>query len=253
MDINAALTDMWRSVLLFVPKLVGFLVILLIGWIVARVLRNVVSKLLQRVGFDRVAERGALRQALSRSKYTASDMLSMLVYYAVLLFTLQLAFGVWGPNPVSGLIEGIVAWLPRAAVAIVIVVVAAAIASAVKDMVTNALSGMSYGKLLGNLASVFILAVGVIAALNQVGIATTVTTPVLIAVLATVGGILVVGMGGGMIRPMQGRWERWLGRAETESQMMSEQLQAHQAGRRDATAAAEAAATVRHETPPMAR
>ena len=50
----------------------------------------------------------------------------------MLLFTLQIAFGVWGPNPVSDLIDAVVAWLPKAFVAIVIVVVAAAIASAVR-------------------------------------------------------------------------------------------------------------------------
>ena len=50
-----------------------------------------------------------------------------------------------------------------------------------------------------------------IAALNQVGIATTVTQPVLIAVLATVAGILIVGVGGGLVRPMQQRWDALAG------------------------------------------
>ena len=54
-----------------------------------------------------------------------------------------------------------------------------------RELIVGTLGGLSYGKLLANLASVFILGLGVIAALNQVGIATTVTTPVLIAVLAT--------------------------------------------------------------------
>ena len=82
----------------------------------------------------------------------------------------------------------------------------------------------------------FILGLGVIAALNQIGVATTVTTPVLIAVLATIAGILIVGVGGGLIRPMQSRWERWLTRAEQESQLIAEHAQAYRAGRRDAEA-----------------
>lgn len=44
-----------------------------------------------------------------------------------------------------------------------------------------------------------------------------VTLPVLITVLATIGGILVVGVGGGLIGPMRSRWERWLGQLETET------------------------------------
>ena len=58
---------------------------------------------------------------------------------------------------------------------------------------------------------------GIIAALNQLGIANSVTLPVLITVLATIGGILVVGVGGGLIRPMQERWQRWLGAVDDQT------------------------------------
>ncbi|GIH05628.1 hypothetical protein Rhe02_36950 [Rhizocola hellebori] len=242
MDIGAAVADMWRTVIVFIPKAVAFVAILVIGWLVARFLRKWVDRLLERVGFDRAVQRGGLRRWLAGGKYDASGIVATLVYYAVLLFTLQLAFGLWGPNPVSDLIQGVIAWLPKALVAIVIIVVAAALASAVKDVVSSALAGLSYGRLLASLASFFIIGLGIIAALNQVGIATTVTMPVLIAVLATVAGILIVGVGGGMIRPMQQRWERWLGRAEQESENLKEHIQAHAAGRRDAIAAAEAQA-----------
>src|SRR5262249_38928499 len=136
---TSAVGDALRSIALFVPKFLAFLVILVVGWLVARGLRAVVARVLDRVGFDRWVERGGIKAALARFTYDASDIVAKLVYYAVLLFTLQLAFGVWGPNPVSDLIKGIVAWLPKALVAIIIVVVAAAIASAVRDLVANAL------------------------------------------------------------------------------------------------------------------
>ena len=67
---------------------------------------------------------------------------------------------------------------------------------------------------------------------NEIGIAIAVTLPVLITVLATVGGILVVGVGGGLITPMRQRWERWLNHAEQEAQS-----QAYQRGREDAARA----------------
>ncbi|MFV2085949.1 mechanosensitive ion channel family protein [Micromonospora sp. LOL_021] len=233
-DIGNALTDMWRSVILFVPRAIAFIAILVVGWLIARAVLKGVDKALERVGFDRAVERGGIGKALERTRYDASDILARLAYYAVLLFTLQFAFGVWGPNPISDLISAVVAWLPRAFVAIVIVVVAAAIATAVRDLVSGALGGLSYGRLLATAASVFIVALGVIAALNQVGIATTVTTPVLIAVLATIAGVLIVGVGGGLVRPMQQRWEGWLTRMAEESQAMRDSAQAYQAGRDDA-------------------
>jgi Conserved TM helix len=214
--VEDALRDMWRSIATFAPKLVVFIVILVIGWIIARVVAKVIDKVLERVGFDRAVERGGIRRALQNSRYDASTIVSKIVYYALLLFVLQLAFGVFGPNPVSALLTGVIAFLPKLLVALVIIVVAAAIAAAVRDIVSNALSGLSYGRPLATTASVAILALGIIAALNQVGIALTVTLPVLIAVLGTVGGILIVGVGGGLIKPMQQRWDDYLSRAERE-------------------------------------
>ncbi|BCJ62717.1 hypothetical protein Jiend_61390 [Micromonospora endophytica] len=234
-NVGDAVGDTLRSILLFLPKAVAFVAILVAGWLVAKAVLKLVDRLLERVGFDRAVERGGIRRALARSRYDASDIVAKLAYYGVLLLTLYLAFGIWGPNPISDLIAGVIAWLPRAFVAIIIVVVAAAIAGAVKDIISGALGGLSYGRLLATIASAFILGLGIIAALNQIGVATAVTTPVLIAVLATVGGILVVGVGGGLIRPMQKRWESWLSRAELESRSIAEHARAYSATRRDST------------------
>lgn len=233
-DWRRGLADAWTSVATFVPKLLAFLVILLVGWLLAKLLRKGVDMVLERVGFDRWVERGGVGRMLANSRYDASGLLAAIVYYAVLLITLQISFSVFGPNPISALLTAVVAWLPKAAVAIIIVVVAAAIASAVRDIVSSALSGLSYGRTLAIIAYVFILALGVIAALNQVEVATTVTTPVLIAFLATVAGILVVGVGGGLVRPMQQRWEGWLTRAESEAQVIKTQAATYDRGRRDA-------------------
>jgi hypothetical protein len=215
--VENALQNAVTNVVAFVPKLVLFLVILIIGVIVAKVLAKAVNAVLERVGFDRAIERGGVARALEKSKYDASDILSKIVYYAVLLFTLQLAFSAFGPNPISALLTAIIAFLPKVFIAIVIVVVASAIAAGAKTLIEGTLGGLSYGRVLANIAAVFILGLGIIAALNQMGIATTVTMPVLIAVLATIAGILIVGVGGGLVRPMQSRWETYLAKAEAEA------------------------------------
>ncbi|WP_327110075.1 hypothetical protein OHB12_19830 [Nocardia sp. NBC_01730] len=233
-DFQQGFSDAWSSVATFVPKLVGFLVILLIGWIVAKVVATIVDKVLERVGFDRLVERGGIQRMLSRSRYDASDLLAKLAYYAILLIALQLGFGVFGPNPVSDMLSGIVSWLPRAAVAIIIVVITGAIAHAVREMVGTMLGGLSYGAMVGRIAGVFVWGIGIVAALNQIGVATSVTVPILITVLATLGGILVVGVGGGMIRPMQQRWENWLSGLEEEIPAVKGQAEAYQRGREDA-------------------
>ncbi|TKV56857.1 hypothetical protein FDO65_18620 [Nakamurella flava] len=205
------------AVVTFVPKLLAFLAIVIIGLLIAKAIAKAVSKLLERVGFDRAVERGGIKKALENSKFDASDIVAKILYYALVLFVLQLAFGVFGPNPISDLLTTIIAFLPALVVAIVIIVIAAAIAAAVKTLIQGTLGGLSYGKVLANAASIFILFLGVVAALNQIGVATSVTTPVLITVLAIVGGVIVVGAGGGLIKPMQARWETYLSKAEEEA------------------------------------
>ena len=215
--LETGLRDGFSLMAEFVPKLVLFLVILIVGLLIAKAIGKALSALLERVGFDRAVERGGVKKALANSKMDASDIIAKLVYYTLMLFVLQLAFGVFGPNPISDLLTQVITFLPSLIVAIIILVVASAIAAAVKVLVEGALGGLSYGKVLANIASVFILFLGIVAALNQVGVATTVTTPVLIAILATVGGVIVVGVGGGLVKPMQQRWEGYLSRAEDEA------------------------------------
>jgi hypothetical protein len=192
-------------------------------------------------------DRGAVGRALRGSKITASDLCAKIAFYAVLLFALQLAFGIWGPNAVSDLLTALIGWLPRAFVAIVIIVVATAIAGAAHDLIAGALGGLTYGRLLARAASILIITLGVIAALDQVRIATAVTQPVLIAVLATVAGVVIVGVGGGLVRPMQQRWDTWLDRASTESAAIREQARAYAEEKARAEAEAAAAAKAAEE------
>jgi mechanosensitive ion channel-like protein len=221
-----------------IPKIGVFLLILVVGWIVARVIGKLIAKGLERIGFNRFAERGTVGHALSRGPWDASTLIGKIVYYGLLLFVLQMAFGVFGPNPISALLDSVVAWLPKAIVAIAIVIIASAIAKVVKDLIDGAIGGLSYGPFVAGVASVLILVVGVIAALNQIGIAASVTEPVLVIGLATVAAILAIGVGGGMIKPMQARWERMLDAAERET---GHHIAAYQRGRQDAAGAGAAA------------
>jgi hypothetical protein len=125
------------------PKLLGFLAILIIGYFVAKRVARVVDGLLERIGFDRWVERGALKTALDRFKFDASDILSVVAFWAVFLISLQLAFGVFGPNPVSDLIQGIIAYLPNLFAAVVILVIVAALAKVVTDLLAAALGEVS--------------------------------------------------------------------------------------------------------------
>lgn len=224
MNFVQALQDALAAVIAFVPLALLFLLILIVGLIVAKLISKGLEKLLEKVGFDRLVERGGIKKALAKSKLDASDIVAKIVYYALVLFVLQFAFGVFGPNPVSDLLAGIIGFLPKIIVAIIIVVIAAAIAAGAKGLIQNTLGGLSYGKILGNIVAIFILFLGVTAALNQIDVATTVTTPILIAVLAIIAGVIIVGAGGGLIKPMQQRWETMLTKAEEEAPKIQQEV-----------------------------
>jgi len=216
-SLRDSFTTLLDTVVQFLPKLVGFLLILVIGYVIAKALQKIVNKVLEKVGFDHAVERGGIKKALARSQYDASDILARIVFYAVMLFVLSTAFGVFGQNPISDYLSAIIGYLPKVFVAILILVIASAVAAGVKLLVQNTLGGLSYGRVLANVASTVILALGVIAALDQLQIAQNVVNAVLYATLAAVVGIAVVAIGGGGIAPMRQRWESTLAKVEAEA------------------------------------
>ena len=224
MDFETPVREGFTTFATFVPKLLGFLVILLVGYFVAKIVSKLVDKALERTGFDRAVERGGIKKALAKSQYDASDVVAKLVFFAIFIPVLSMAIGTLGIEALQQPLSAFIALIPRIIVAIVLVVIGAVIAGAVKSLIQNTLGGLSYGKVLANVAAAFILGLGIIAALNQVGIATTVTMPVLITVLATIGGILVVGVGGGLIKPMQARWEGYLHTMSRETEAIRQQV-----------------------------
>ena len=223
-EYSQGIEDAWSSIAAFVPKLLGFLVILVVGYFIAKAIGKVIDKVLERVGFDSAVERGGVKQALSKSKFDASDIVSKFVFWTLFLFVLQLAFGVFGANPVSDLLASVIAFLPKVFVAIVIIVVASAIAAGVKELVGSALGGLSYGNALATGASVAILVIGVFAALNQLQIAPAIVNGLFYAILAVVVGSAIVAIGGGGIQPMRGRWEKVLSTYDEEKSSVRREL-----------------------------
>jgi prepilin signal peptidase PulO-like enzyme (type II secretory pathway) len=213
-DFQGGVSSAWSNVITFVPKLAAALLIILVGYLLAKVVASVLNKVLERVGFDRAVERGGLKQALARSSYDPSDIIAKLAFWLIFLVSLQIAFGVFGPNPISDLLKGLIAYLPNVFVAIVIIVVAAAIAKAVTDLGSNLLSSVSGGPVMAKGAGIAVLVFGAFAALDQLQIAPRIVTGLWYAILAIVVGSAVVAIGGGGIKTMQRYWERATIKAE---------------------------------------
>lgn len=221
---TTSLGQAWAGLVEFLPKAVGFLITLFVGFIIAKVLGNATAKALRRIGFDRAMERGGIRHAMASTGMEASDVVGRIVYFIVALLTLQMGFGFFGPNPISDLLTRTIAFLPNILVAVAIVVVTAYIATFVKQIIMASLGGLSYGRMLAVAASVGIVMIGVFAALDQVGVAPAIVQGLFYAMLAIIVGSAVIAIGGGGIQPMRGVWERTMQKAQDEAPKIKEHL-----------------------------
>ena len=191
----------------------------------ARAVAGILARVLQRVGFDRVVERGGLRQALAQSKYEPSDILGKIAFWAVFLLVLQLAFGVFGPNPISDLLRGIIAFLPNVFVAVLILVIAGALAKVVSELLEAVLGAVSGGQWMARGAGVAVLAIGAFAALDQLHIAPAIVNGLFYSILAVIVGSAVIAIGVGGIPTMRRYWERSASTLESKGSEVRRQVQ----------------------------
>ena len=222
-DVGGSVHDGLSAVATFVPKLVGFLLILIVGYLIAKFIAKLVDKLLEKVGFDGAVEKGGIKKALAKSSFDASDIVAKIVFFAIFIPVLSAAIGVLGIAALTAPLAAFIALIPKILVAVVLVVVGAALAGAVKSLISNSLGGLSYGNGLATAVGALIVVLFVKAALDEVGIATNVTNAVLYTALAIVAGVTIVGVGGGLVKPMQHRWDGILDKASQETQNIKQQ------------------------------
>ena len=141
MNILTAVITSFQSALAllfeFVPRLLGFLVILLIGWIVASALAKAVTFLLRKIGFDRIADRIGLSRLGQQAgiKTDAADILGKLVYWFIFLIFLVPAVNALGLTTVSDLLGRVIGYLPNVFVAILVLFLGTLAATLVADIV----------------------------------------------------------------------------------------------------------------------
>ncbi len=222
---------------LLLPKIGYFLLILIIGIFLAKLVARILTKVLQKVGFDQLVERGGVKKALSKSKYDAAGILGKLVYYFIFLFVLSAAFRVFGPNPISDFLQQIIFFLPKIFAAVLIVVIAAAAAAAVKELLGSMLGGLSFGSALANGVSLFIVAIGVFAALDQLEIAPLIVTGIFYALVALVILPLIIAFGVGGIEPAREAIANMQAKGQEKAQDARQELSSSSSSREPAPSA----------------
>lgn len=184
-------------VLNYLPKVAVAVVVLLIGWLLARLFRLLVVRTVIRLDqlWQRVISKRGLEQLQPRQP--PARIVGELVFWLILLIFVTLATGILGLNVFGVWLKTIATYLPLVIAGFLIIIVGFIVSSLVRDVVTTTMasSGMSHGDLLGRSAQIIILFIAVIIGVDQIGIDIKFLTIVVGIVLAAMLGALAIAFG----------------------------------------------------------
>jgi len=206
----------------FLPRLVGFLVILLVGYLVAKLLQKVITAALEKVGTDRALTEGSSGTYVEGVMPDASPsrLIGRVVFWFVLLGALSIAITSLGITTLNDFLADVFSYLPNVVAAILIFVVAGAVASWLGRAASSLLGDSPTGKLAATALPVLVMAIAVFMILNQLRIATDIVTITYAALMGAValGMAIAFGLGGrdvasrmledAYVRSREGRGER---------------------------------------------
>lgn len=197
-DWTQGFEDAWNDVATFIPKFAAALAVFIIGWIVAKIIRKAVVKVLNKVDLDKYVDKSGIGGPLERAGYPNSvDLIGKIIYFGLMLLVLQLAVDVFGDSEISGAIDDMVGFIPKLIVAIVIVIITGVIANAVRELIAPAVAHLSSGDLLKKAAVAGIWLIGGFAALDQLQVAKDVVDTLFQTIVYSLGFIIVIKFGVG--------------------------------------------------------
>lgn len=185
-----------------IPKIIGFVVILLIGWLIASAVATAVATLLRAVKFNDLAGRAGLTAFVKNMgvQTDAAGFLANVAKWFIRLIVLVTAFDALGLPAVSQVLQQLLLWLPNLVVALVVLVIGGLAANALSGLVRGATaeSGLGNPDLLATIARVAVWAFAIVIAVNQIGIAATLVNTLFMAVVGALALALglAFGLGG---------------------------------------------------------
>lgn len=188
----AGFQSMMAEVLAYLPRVAAAVLILVLGWLMARLLRLVVVRAIGRL--DHLWQRLISKRGLEhlQPRHPPARIVGELVFWLLMLIFVTLATEILGLGIFGTWLKEIVTYLPLAAAGLLIVLVGFVVSSLARDLVASAAdsAGLSHGDLLGRSAQIIILFTAIIIGVDQIGID--------IAFLFVVAGIILATMLGGI-------------------------------------------------------
>jgi hypothetical protein len=177
---EAIMTSMTGALMLFlgaIPRIIGFIIILVVGWFVAGLIAKAVAVLLRKINFNGLAQRSGFSGFVENMgvECDSAGLIGETVKWFVRLLALIVAFDALGLPAVSQVLRQLMLWLPNLVVALVILVIAGLAANALSSVVRGATAkaGFTNPDIIATVARVAVWGFGIIIAVNQIGVAET--------------------------------------------------------------------------------
>jgi hypothetical protein len=190
-----------EKIIAFLPSLVGALVILLLGWLVAKILKAAVIRLLVAMRLERFSERSGLSKFLSRGdiKHSLADILGTAFFWIIFLFFIYLAADVLNLTLVEDVVNRVISFVPNLIAAVIIVVIGVLLASFFRGVVRLAASNyaLAHRELIARIVQYLVVFFAVAMALEELGVATQILVNSVLIIIAAIafGLALAFGLG----------------------------------------------------------
>jgi hypothetical protein len=170
------LQTMAEKVIALIPSLLGAIVIILLGWLLAKILKTALIKLLVAVRFEKFSERSGLSKFLSRGdiKHSLAEILGTAFFWIILLFFIYVATDVLHWTLIRDVINRIITFIPNLIAALLIIIVGVLLSSFFKGLIKVAATSyaLTHRELIGRIVQYLIIFFSVAVSLEQLGIAT---------------------------------------------------------------------------------
>ncbi len=174
-----------RQIVLFLPRLLAALGILMAGFAIAKMVERGTDVALHKIGFDRWMQDGGVTEALERAgtRLDPSSVIAKLTFWTVMLLVILLAADALGIQAVNALFAELVAYIPNVIAAVIVLVLGILLGEFVKDLVLASAGGLPGGPTLGRSAKAAVILLAVFMALEQLDIAQDIVLVFFIAVV----------------------------------------------------------------------
>jgi len=185
-----------------IPKILGFLLIIIIGWIIAAIVAKAIAAVLRSVNFNDLANRSGFSGFVKgMGMHTdAAGFIALTTKWFIRLIALVVAFDALGLTAVSDVLRQLLLWIPNLVVGLVVLVIGGLVANAFANVVRGATAqaGFDNPDLLAKVARVAVWAFAIVIAVNQIGVAETLVNSLFLAIVgaAALALGLAFGLGG---------------------------------------------------------